>query len=164
MPSASGYTKSFYYVFPLDKSNGAVPAGLIIDSAGNLYGGTAEGGPQNGGTIYQLSPGTSGPTFTLLYALTGVPGLSGVDAPLTRDAAGNFYGITGSEGRSGKGNVFKLTPSGGSWTYTSLYDFHGTDDGGNPVGALLLDAQGNIYGATSSGGANNYGTVFEITP
>ena len=162
-PNASGYSKSFYYVFPIDKSNGAVPAGLIIDSAGNLYGGTAEGGPQMGGTVYELSPGGSGPTFTLLDALMGVPGLTGVVAPLTMDAAGNLYGATGTEGRSGKGNVFKLTPSGGSWTYTSLYDFHGAGDGGNPAGSLLLDAHGNIYGATESGGAGGYGTVFEIT-
>ena len=164
-PNGSGYTKSFYYIFPIDGSNGSGLGGVIIDSAGNLYGGTVYEGPQMGGTAYELSPGANGATFTLIYALSGTRTQTGVFAPLTMDAAGNLYGSTGTQGRSGKGNVFKLTPSGGgSWAYTSLYDFHGTDDGGNPSGSLLLDAHGNIYGACSTGGAEGYGTVFEITP
>lgn len=163
-PNGSGYTKSFYYDFPINGSNGALLSGVIIDSAGNLYGGNVSEGPQMGGTVYELSPGVNGANFTLLYALSGTRATTGVDAPLTMDAAGNLYGTTGTEGRSGMGNVFKLTPSGGSWIYTSLYDFHGGSDGGNPSGSVLLDAQGNIYGACGSGGAEGYGTVFEITP
>jgi len=64
----------------------------------------------------------------------------------------------------GWGNVFKLTPSIGGWTYTSLYDFTGGTDGGSPCGGVTLGANGNLYGTTIAGGAYNYGTVWEITP
>jgi uncharacterized repeat protein (TIGR03803 family) len=163
-PNGSGYTKSFYYVFPPGGSNGSLPSGLIIDSVGNLYGGTGYDGPQNGGTAYELSPGGSGPDFTLLYAFSGSHYTAGVNGPLTMDTAGNLYGVTSGDGQEHRGSVFKLTPSGGSWTFTTLHNFVGGADGANPVGPVLLDAQGNVYGAARSAGAYNYGTVFEITP
>jgi len=61
--------------------------------------------------------------------------------------------------------VFELTPFGdATWTYTSLHDFTGDIDGGEPWSNLVFDANGNIYGTASAGGANGYGVVFEITP
>ena len=82
------------------------------------------------------------------------------------DAAGNLYGTTLNDGAYGYGNVFKLTPSNGGWTYTSLHDFctFPCGDGSEPVSNLVLDANGNFYGTTYRGGAYNAGTVFEITP
>jgi hypothetical protein len=68
------------------------------------------------------------------------------------------------------GTVFKLTPSNGSWIYTSLHDFSGGSDGGNPVGNLAFDAQGNLYGTASKGGdlskcgGTGCGVVFKIAP
>lgn len=163
-PSGSGWSKSFYYVFQ-GTNNGAEPLGLIIDASGNLYGGTQMGGPEGGGTVYELTPGGSGPNFILLYALSTIVqfGISGPDAPLTMDAAGNLYGTTGNDGRYGMGSVFKLTPSLGSWTYTSLHDFTGGDDGAYPVGPVLLDSQGNVYGTALTGGLYNNGIAFKIT-
>ncbi len=90
------------------------------------------------------------------------------------DAAGNLYGTTTADGAYGYGNVFKLTHSNGSWTYTSLHDFTGGSDGANPYSTLVFDAQGNLYGTTDLGGltradcsgVSTYqcGVVFEITP
>ena len=84
------------------------------------------------------------------------------------DAAGNLYGTTVADGTHGYGSVFKLTRASG-WTYTSLHDFTGGSDGGNPISDIVFDANGNLYGTTSKGGtsSNCYGgcgVVWEITP
>jgi uncharacterized repeat protein (TIGR03803 family) len=162
-PSGSGWIKSFYYIFH-GTNNGAGPIGLIIDRDGNLYGGTETGGPENGGTVYELSPGGSGANFTLLYALPTIVqfGPVGPDAPLTRDAAGNLYGTTGNGGQFGMGSVFKLTAAMGSWTFTSLHDFTGGDDGAYPTGPVLLDSQENVYGTALTGGLYNNGVAFKL--
>jgi len=80
------------------------------------------------------------------------------------DSAGNLYGTTYGEGAYGVGSVFKLTPSNGGWTYTSLHDFTGGNDGGTLYGGVTLDANGNLYGTTNQGGAYGAGVVWEITP
>jgi hypothetical protein len=65
--------------------------------------------------------------------------------------------------------VFKLTPSNGSWIFTDLHDFNGSE-GNAPVGGVVFDASGNMYGTTSEGGTSSQGcnggcgTVWEITP
>ena len=79
------------------------------------------------------------------------------------DSAGNFYSTTYSGGAHNMGSVVKLALLNGVWTYSSIHDFGGSD-GANPVGKLLLDSSGNIYGTTAGGGTHNYGTIFEITP
>jgi uncharacterized repeat protein (TIGR03803 family) len=140
---------------------GGSDGGLIRDSSGNLYGTTLSGGTNGGGTVYELSPSNGGWTFTTLYNLSGNAGSYAV---LTMDAAGDLYGTTTGDGIYGHGNVFKLTPSNGDWTYTSLHDFTGGSDGGTPFGQVTLDASGNLYGTASVGGANDAGVVWEITP
>src|SRR5208337_3429117 len=83
-------------------------------------------------------------------------------AGLVMDSAGNLYGTT-TGGQNGMGNVFELTPSSGGWRYTSLHDFTGGSDGAVPIATPAFDANGNLYGTTSQGGANGYGVVWEIT-
>jgi hypothetical protein len=85
---------------------------------------------------------------------------------VSTDASGNLYGTTSDGGQYFQGNVFKLTCC---WNYTDLYDFSGGDDGSRPTAAPVVDAQGNIYGTTSQGGAsgqgaNGKGVVWEISP
>lgn len=142
-------------------------AGLIFDAAGNLYGATTAGGSGNGGTVFELSPLNGGWDYKLLYSFAGPNNDRFVVGPvgnLVMDAAGNLYGTTISDGASGHGAVFRLTPSIGSWTYTSLHDFTGGSDGSYPYSNLVFGADGNIYGTASGGGAFNAGVVFEITP
>jgi uncharacterized repeat protein (TIGR03803 family) len=148
--------------------------GVTFDSSGNLYGTTAGGGPGDGGTVFELTPSGGSWTMTILYSFTGTwhntpPGPT---STLTMDASGALYGDTHTEGAYGYGNIFKLTPSQGGWTYTSLHDFTGGSDGGFPWGQVILDANGNIYGTTTAGGSTvgscyqnlGCGVVFEITP
>ena len=102
--------------------------------------------------------------YTLLHMFSGS---SGSWSGVVRDASGNLYGTTCGDGTHGKGLVFKLTPSGGGWTETDLYDFTGGSDGDCPVGGLALDAAGDIFGTTSYGGGSGCsggcGVVWEIT-
>jgi uncharacterized repeat protein (TIGR03803 family) len=78
---------------------------------------------------------------------------------LIADSAGNLYGTTSAGGTTGLGAAFEI--AAGSGTLTALASLNGAD-GKNPLGALTLDAAGNLYGAASAGGVNNDGTIFEI--
>ena len=80
------------------------------------------------------------------------------------DAGGNLYGTTFQDGLHSLGSVFKLTNSGGSWTYDSFHDFAGGSDGELPLSNLVSDSSGNLYGTTALGGGNGAGVIMEITP
>jgi len=134
--------------------------------AGALYGATAAGGAFNAGLIFKLQPTTSGLVETVLYTFTGGADGSGPFSDLIFDSAGNIYGDAWIDGAYGVGVVYRLSPSGNGYSQSVLYTFTGGSDGGYPFqcGKLLLDAFGNLYGTTSSGGASNAGVVFELTP
>ncbi|HUI84921.1 MAG TPA: choice-of-anchor tandem repeat GloVer-containing protein [Candidatus Binatia bacterium] len=84
---------------------------------------------------------------------------------MTFDVTGNLYGTTFADGPYGQGDVFRLSPANGRWTYTSLHDFTGGDDGAMPDGAVVLDSAGNIYGTTENGGHQfGNGVAWEIAP
>ena len=160
-PSGSGWAENILYAFHGGSDGQAPLDSPILDESGNLYGTNAGGGTGGGGTVYQLTPSNGNWTLTTLYGFTGSAGPYG---GVIMDAAGNLYGTTQLDGAYGQGSAFKLTPSSGSWTYTSLHDFTGGSDGGLPGCTLTFDASGNLYGTTTEGGANQYGVVFEITP
>ncbi|MGA2903407.1 MAG: choice-of-anchor tandem repeat GloVer-containing protein [Candidatus Korobacteraceae bacterium] len=90
------------------------------------------------------------------------------DSPSARlysTAAGNLYGTTQYGGSANAGVVFKLTPSGSGWSESVLHSFTGEPtDGSQPTSGLVLDAAGNLYGATIGGGSNNNGRVFQLMP
>jgi uncharacterized repeat protein (TIGR03803 family) len=166
-PDGGSWSQSVLYSF-LGQGDGSSPhAGLIFDQSGNVYGTTGLGGSGGGGTVFELSPAGRSWTYSLIYSFSGS---SGPAANLTMDSAGNLYGTTYLDGAYGYGNVFKLTRSNGSWNYTSLHDFTGGSDGGNPISNVVFDAAGNMYGTTAYGGtgsacgAPGCGVVWEITP
>jgi len=137
-------------------SDGAEPAAkLIRDSAENLYGTTLGGGHGFDGTVFRIN--TSG-TERILHEFDQTDGAD--PKGITRDAAGNLYGTT-LEGTAnpGHGTVYKLAPDG---THTILYSFTGGADGDRPLAEPLLDAAGNLYSTTSTGGDFGKGTVFKI--
>ena len=162
--SGSGWTENTLYSLQSATDGGNPFGGVVFDNAGNLVGATSGGGPNSGGTVYQLIPSGGSWTFGVVYGFTGSGHLPGPYDSLMMDAAGNLYGTTTKDGAHGAGSVFKLTPSGGSWTQTDLYDFSGGTDGGTPYGSALIDTSGNLYGTASQGGTHGYGVIWEITP
>ena len=163
-PSGSGWTETILYAFQ-DGNDGASPvSGLIFDPAGNLYGTTAGGGEYLDGTAFELIPHPSGNwSFSLVYPFQGSRDIGNLPlGPLAIDAAGNLYGASYNGGAYEMGSVYELSPSGGSWTYTSLHDFTGGVDGGGPISGVVLDTSGNIYGSASAGGTHGDGVLFEI--
>ena len=144
-------------------SDGAEPfAGLIADSAGNLYGTASAGGTSGNGVVFKLAPGG---TETVLHAFAGVPDGAIPYAGLIADSAGNLYGTTFEGGASNDGVVFKLappTPPATSWNETVLYSFMGSG-GGYPTAGLIADSAGNLYGTTKSLNGTS-GTVFRLAP
>ncbi len=149
--------------------DGAYPNGdLIVDDMGVYYGATGSGGvitadcPTGCGTVYKIVNGQE----SVIYRFTDLgDGASPTDG-LLLDAGGNLYGVTSAGGDSNMGTAFKIAPDG---TKTTLHSFAGgTDDGARPNGDLIADADGNLYGTTSSGGIGDCdggcGTVFKVTP
>ena len=134
-------------------ADGAHPyAGLILDSAGNLYGTTYRGGPANAGVVYKVDVAGY---ETVLYAFTGGADGGNPYAGVIRDSTGNLYGTTLYGGAANAGVVYELEAAGHE---TVLYPFTGGADGGNPYAGVIRDSAGNLYGTTHSGGINPFGT------
>jgi len=155
--SAQAQTFTVLYSFTWG-SDGAYPyAGLVTDTDGDLYGTTANSGASNYRVVFKLD---SGGTETVLHSFTGSSDGGYPYAGLVRDTAGALYGTAAYGGASNYGVVFKVDSGG---TETVLYNFtRGTTDGWNPLGGLVRDTLGNLYGTTSGCGSSNYGTVFEV--
>jgi uncharacterized repeat protein (TIGR03803 family) len=153
--------ETILHSFAGSPTDGAKPrAGLVRDTAGNLYGTTFSGGASGNGVVFKLDMAGK---ETILHSFAGPPtdGARPV-AGLVRDAAGNLYGTTFSGGTSGSGVVFKLNTAGKE---TILHSFPASPtDGAGPWGGLVRDAAGNLYGTTQGGGASGQGVVFKLTP
>jgi uncharacterized repeat protein (TIGR03803 family) len=148
-------------------NDGAYPyGGLGRDSVGNLYGVTNGGGASGAGVVFELAPASGGvwnETFLHVFSDMQADGANSF-AGLVRDRAGNFYGTTsGTENMPGiNGLVFKLD-SGLNETFP--HRFTGPpSDGASPTFNLIVDAKGNLYGTTPSGGEFGAGTIFELSP
>src|SRR5579872_675393 len=153
-PGADGWTHTVLHDFTGGADGAELPAGLIRDASGNLYGTTQLGGASGEGTIFRID--TSG-NKTILHSFDGSDGAYPY-AALILDSAGNFYGTTAYGGSGKVGTVFELSPGG---TLTTLHTFTGGSDGAYPEGALLLQDR-VLYGVTSAGGSANRGTIFQI--
>jgi uncharacterized repeat protein (TIGR03803 family) len=182
-PGANGaWTESLLYSFQYSTDGGIPYSTLVLDSAGDVYGTTEFGGDLQCptllgavgcGTVFKLTPSLDGTwTESVLYAFTG---FSGDQSPypygsLLLDANGNLFGTAGGE--YAYGAVFELSPtSSGGWTESTLYIFNGGADGAYLFEGLALNASGNIYGTTLSGGSGpcspyqsvGCGTVFDLS-
>jgi uncharacterized repeat protein (TIGR03803 family) len=162
-PSGGGYTESIIHSFG-GGSDGVYPySGVVLDTAGNVYGTTFGGGTGTGcrggcGTVYQLMP-SSGWLENILVDFDVTNGYTPLGG-LIIDASGNLYGTTTAGGQHEFGEVFKLAPSGGGFTYTSLYAF---DQDCDSQSGVTMDAAGNFFGACYEGGAHQDGWIFELT-
>lgn len=147
-----------------NNTNGAAPFGELIQGMdGVLYGTTIYGGTNgNWGTVFKL---TTNGTLTTLFSFSGTNG-SHPYGGLVQDTNGILYGsatygglgFDGSD-QGGNGTIFKISTNG---TFQLLYLFSGGNDGLNPWPTLLRANDGNFYGATTLGGLDGFGTVFQI--
>ena len=134
--------------------DGSNPVGMVRDAQGNLIGVTSQGGlnwdPGLGsfglGTLFQLAPDG---TFTNPVLFSEQNGGGNITGGLAGDGLGNYYGTTYQGGSTGKGSIFRYSPSSG---VTTLVNFNGAN-GMLPSAAPVLDSQGNLYGTTLQGGA-----------
>lgn len=150
-------TSSYTKVKDFDNSNGASPAGSLIQANnGKLYGMTSKGGSKGYGVIFSFAPSTS--IYTKLKDFDNTNG-SAPYGSLLQAADGNLYGMTAKGGSKGYGVIFSFAPS--TSTYTKLKDFDNTN-GSAPYGSLLQASDGNLYGMTSQGGNSNAGVIFSF--
>jgi uncharacterized repeat protein (TIGR03803 family) len=157
---------SVVYSFQCGPNDGSGPYGdLIADSVGNLYGTTQFGGSSatpetlGYGTVFEVS--ATG-TEAVLHSFAGPPtDGSQPYAGLVRDAAGNLYGTTAYGGAYDYGTVFEVAASGAE---TILHSFTGGKDEAQPLGNLLLDSSGNLYGTAAGEFTGQFGTVFRLAP
>jgi uncharacterized repeat protein (TIGR03803 family) len=181
---SGGYFESILYSFNGSTGDGAGPySGVIMDSAGNLYGTTVDGGSNSSclggcGTVFKLTPnGSGGYVESVLYSFNG--GASDGANPyagLLMDGSGKLYGTTrgggalSNGGSSGYGTVFELAPNGsGGYTESVLYILPGIGEGGGaPYAGLTMDSAGNLYGTATEGGSSDCSdgcsTVFKLAP
>lgn len=168
-----------------DCDDGATPLGkLIADVHGNLYGVTyarvAHGG--GGGVAFKLMPAHGRWKFKTLHKFCSrsncadgfgaIGGLTyrGAESGALYDGVSALYGMTAFGGAVGQGLVYSLAPGASGWSEHVIHDFCteteecGLSDGGEPIGALIVDSLGNLYGATASGGVNFDGTLFKLSP
>jgi uncharacterized repeat protein (TIGR03803 family) len=173
--SLTAQSQTYSVIHRFAWADGANPVAGLIVAGGNLYGTTNQGGSNGTGTVFEIN---SAGEETVLYNFKGgVDGASPEGALVL--AGGNLYGTTSAGGTSGAGTVFEVTlksgtlcgvsASGGTsceattpGVETVLYSFTGNGDGKTPESALVADSNGNLYGTTNSGGANDLGTVFEV--
>jgi uncharacterized repeat protein (TIGR03803 family) len=141
---------------------------LIFDSAGNLYGTTENGGTNNVGVVFELTPTAGGgwkETVLHNFSSSGKDGYKPYGG-LVFDKSGNLYGTTTTGGVHFDGVVYELTPgANGKWSETIIHAFNETaGDGAAPYGAPVFDSEGNLYGSTDAGGKGLFGTVYELIP
>jgi uncharacterized repeat protein (TIGR03803 family) len=154
-------------------SDGEYPNGPLLQGMdGNFYGTTHEGGANGAGTVYKLTP--SG-TLTTLYDFCSQAQCADGSSPyagVIQDAAGNLYGTTNVGGNDanqsycnyGCGVAYKLSPSGVLTTLYAFCSLSGCADGFFPQSTLVFGSDGNLYGTTSQGGTDGFGTAFRLTP
>ncbi len=165
-PNGGGWTHTVLHHFGTG-TDGRHPGGrgaLVFDQAGNLYGATVDGGSSNAGVVFRLSPSGSTWTETVLHHFAGGSDGANPLGSLLLDASGNIYGTTSEGGASGNGTVYRLTPSGSTWTKSVVFDFTGGANGHSPFAGVIADPAGNLYGTTVGGVFGGGGVVYQLSP
>ena len=162
--TGSTYANTPVTLVSFTSTNGSNPLGsLIADADGNLFGTTSSGGTNGDGSVFEIAKSgnsyASTPTTLFNFAF---PEAYAPKGSLLADANGNLFGTT-SLGASGFGSVFEIVKTGNTYANAPivLASFNGSN-GANPVGGLIADASGNLFGTTTQGGAFGNGSVFEI--
>ena len=178
---STGWTENILHVFGNGSDGSVVVGGLVMDSAGNLFGTTDEGGTGSScfygcGIVFELTPSLGTWSESVLHNFTGNPDGASSESGLIFDDVGNLYGVTEGGGTGFQcengpcGTVFEIVRgSSGTWTETVLYSFGSyQNDAWEPISALTMDKSGNLYGATYQGGTGfcigGCGAVFKLVP
>ena len=182
---SGGWSETVLYSFggPSFNFDGAFPyAGVVLDSSGNIYGTTNQGGANachfpgapltSCGTVFELSPGANGQwTESILHSFEQSKRDGSLPNGIVFDSGGNLYGTTEYGGDTtteiaiGFGTAFELSPTAGEWTERILHSFGQPPDGGYPGGTPLLDPSGDIFGTTAGNATSNVNSVvFELRP
>lgn len=165
--SAQAWAAKSRIIHEFKSNGGGWPAGVIFDSAGNLYGVTIIGGPTRSsyGSVFELSPtATGGWHQTRSYVFHGGSDGYYPNEDLIMDAAGNLYGTVQIGPSGSAGGAFELSPNGNnSWNETILYSLPYVE-AGLPCAGFIRDAAGNLYSTGWNGGAHGLGAVFELSP
>jgi uncharacterized repeat protein (TIGR03803 family) len=158
-PNGSGWSETLLHNFA-NGSDGENPGQLTFDASGNLW------GPSQNVTLFELTPQAGGGWQFSVQFTFDAQNTACCPNAVTFDASGNVYGTLNGDDEA-PGRLYSLTPSGSGWNYNNLYSFNYAfnDQGFNPVGNVVLDSEGNIYGMNT----NNeipppYGTAWEFTP
>ena len=149
----------------LGSADGSEPLSGLTFQYPRLYGTTQTGGSIGNGTAFVLVPRSGGAwTKHVLHNFGAFADGLYPSNPVTLNAAGDVFGVTGSGGTLGNGMAFELAVSGESLTEINLHNFGTGTDSGGPAGGVVLDGAGNLYGTGHNGGSFGAGAVYEIVP
>jgi len=157
--SGNNWTETVLHTFGFNLDGSGPSSGVVFDPVGNVYGTTAWGGINGHGTVYEMTPSSSGWNEQVLYNF----GSSILNTPVgspTLDAVGNLYGSTAWGGAGLGGGVFELMQAYGGWSFSLLYN--GSSWAGGPFADLTWDAAGNLYGTSRGGNGRAYGSIFRL--
>src|SRR5207249_6604580 len=168
-PTLNGWTQTVLYSFTSGPDGSEPYKGVTLDAQGNLYGtavaggsGSCEGGC---GVVYKLTNSGGTWTQTVLHAFTGGDDGSGPGARVTVDPHGNVYGMTPTGGTFGLGTIYQLHQrANGNYAFKVIHTFTGGADGSSGSAGKMVLRNGHLYGAATTGGAYGSGVVFELTP
>lgn len=159
------WTEKVLYRFKGGSDGGNPAAALIFDGLGNLYGTTAIGGDYGWGTVFTLELDSHGKwTEHVIHSFNDKTDGAEPDSALIFDRIGNLYGTTSGGPGFNLGTIFKLAPGSDGWKESVLHIFPGGGSEGDPLGSVILDSAGNLYGTTSGEHSDSSGTVFKLAP
>jgi uncharacterized repeat protein (TIGR03803 family) len=164
--SGGSWIENVIYNFRDSPDGWGAGGAVVFDALGNLYGTTPDGGANEAGTVYQLSPHSGQWTETILHNFTGGDdGAVGGLGRLLVDRGGNLYGVTEVGGHYGAGTVYRVSRvTINGWHFATLYAFRGQPDASSPYGGLVADGRGNLYGTTYFGGSAGAGAAYQLSP